>query len=485
MALCTISIQDLSKTLNNTSESEQDSLFQLIYLFPQQTVQILVNIIMESAQIENIYEEREHLHAACTFPLRTIYSGTKDQIPSLFERRVNNLTFRYADVWQSMPDTSPRMSRTYSRNEQEEHQLRIEELISEIQTSAKSRQMLQRSSSEREELGTRLRVLLLHALGFNEEDYSTSFLDDCAEVARVFTEQARAFDSSLSEADIHQALRNVWIVNALQHAFGKPITLTPSGFAYSLLYPYTDNLLDDPAVSMIDKRKAIDRITLRLAGDRLHPMTSYEEKIFALIQYVEDEYPRSTHEDVYKSLMAIHRAQEQSIDQQRSGWISDQEVLTISTRKGGTSVLADGYLAAGTLDDNDEDFCFGFGFLLQLVDDLQDAAEDHSNAHRTIFSMAIQRGDFQQTTNQLLQFNKHFVHHCERLTSESAKELRSLIEDSVHAMVFESIGMNQDLFERTYVESMEIHSPVPFSFFPCIQEQMKSIKKEAPAQLFE
>ena len=58
----------------------------------------------------------------------------------------------------------------------------------------------------------------------------------------------------------------------------------------------------------------------------------------------------------------------------------------LSFEKGGASVLADGYLAAGTLSREEVQFIFRWGALLQLVDDLQDIRQDGGEHSLTIFT---------------------------------------------------------------------------------------------------
>lgn len=61
------------------------------------------------------------------------------------------------------------------------------------------------------------------------------------------------FDDDLPIGDIMQAMRNVWISNALQLLFGKEIYYSKANFAYSMLYPYTDNYLDNTNIDKNDK----------------------------------------------------------------------------------------------------------------------------------------------------------------------------------------------------------------------------------------
>ena len=68
--------------------------------------------------------------------------------------------------------------------------------------------------------------------------------------------------------DLWQALRNVWIGNNLQMLLRRPVRLTRGLFAYSMLYPVTDNLLDAPDRSSDDKRAFNGRLGQAAGGRR-------------------------------------------------------------------------------------------------------------------------------------------------------------------------------------------------------------------------
>ena len=61
---------------------------------------------------------------------------------------------------------------------------------------------------------------------------------------------ARAFDPTLSMADTIQACRNAWTCGGMQALLGQPMELTPATVAYSLLYPYSDNYLDQQGLGL-------------------------------------------------------------------------------------------------------------------------------------------------------------------------------------------------------------------------------------------
>ena len=106
-------------------------------------------------------------------------------------------------------------------------------------------------------------------------------------VSEEFVRMARAFDPKLSGEDIYQAGRNAWTANGLQWLRGLPVEITPSILAYSLLYPYTDNYLDDPAIPVASKRAFNERFRRRLAGEALTTANAQERTIFDLIAMIE------------------------------------------------------------------------------------------------------------------------------------------------------------------------------------------------------
>jgi len=89
--------------------------------------------------------------------------------------------------------------------------------------------------------------------------------------AEAFYHEAKAFNPSISVEDIFQASRNVWTGNYLQVLLGLPVELTPSLFAYSMLYPVTDNYLDDPQRSLADKASFNERFGQWLKGELATP----------------------------------------------------------------------------------------------------------------------------------------------------------------------------------------------------------------------
>lgn len=206
------------------------------------------------------------------------------------------------------------------------------------------------------------------------------------EAADAFILRASREETTLGQEEIFQALRNVWIMNSLQLGWSLPLAVTPPVYAYSLLYPYTDNFLDDPAVDPAAKHRFNQVLTLALKGAPVHPTNAQEGKIRSLLAMIEGHYPRADAPQVWQSLLLIQKGQVESLRQGESP-LSAEDLLTLSFLKGGASVLADGFLVKGTLTAEEQSFAFSYGAFLQLLDDLQDMVEDRASGHQTLFTL--------------------------------------------------------------------------------------------------
>ncbi len=175
----------------------------------------------------------------------------------------------------------------------------------------------------------------------------------------------------------------------LQLLLGRRLELTPAILAYSLLYPYSDNVLDDPKLSTAAKIAFNQRFRCRLAGQPLAAAGEREAVIDRLVSMVEDQYDRRTYPQVFASLLAIHAAQTRSLELMRAGAAPyEVDLLGVTFDKGGTSVLADAYLVAGELTAQQETFAFELGAFLQFVDDLEDVETDLAAGRLSVFALA-------------------------------------------------------------------------------------------------
>jgi hypothetical protein len=276
---------------------------------------------------------------------------------------VTAATQRAIALWYRCDDTRPLVLRSVSRERQRANDRQLDahtdallDTWSRMPTTEQERQDVQARSLEA------VAHLLSAALDWGPPQMELLFGRGLPEVGVTFARQARAFDADISGAAIFQAGRNVWTANGLQLLLGLPLALTPAMVGYSLLYPYTDNYLDDPAISPRAKAAFDARFARRLAGEPVPPADDHEGLIWRLVEMIEGQHPRAARPGVYQSLLAIHAAQHKSLRLLRPAALPyDLDVLAISIEKGGASVLADGFLVAGDLTAPQAEAFFNYG----------------------------------------------------------------------------------------------------------------------------
>ena len=168
---------------------------------------------------------------------------------------------------------------------------------------------------------------------------------------------------------------------------------------------------------------------------------------------------------MFESLLAIHRAQEKSLRLLR-GRASPYEVdvLGISFEKGGASVLADGYLVAGALTPAQEEFAFGWGVFLQLVDDLQDVRQDATDGLLTVYSQAAGRWPLDALTHRTFHFGNRVLERLSCFDAPDSEPLKELMRWSATRLLIDAAGGSGRLYSRRTLWALEAHSPFRFSF---------------------
>jgi hypothetical protein len=380
-------------------------------------------------------------------------------------------------LWNQSPASLPTFERVFAADEQAARERELDRFLEGIEVELRS---VPRNRSERQ--AARERVTSVFAgfasTGLDLEDRHLELLGGgFSTIGTDLAKCARRFDPAVSTADILQASRNAWTACALQVLLGRPMQLTPSIFAYSMLYPYSDNYLDDPSVSREAKLGFSARFGRRLAGDAVAPANPLEATIWRLIERIEEEYDRARWPDVFTSLLAIHRAQNNSIHLMHRGPDAQPvDVVKLSFDKGGASVLTDGYLAAGSLTAEAAQTIFCWGVFLQLADDLQDVRQDCQDGMLTVFSEIAGREPLDERTSRTIQFGQSVMRSMDRLPGGNCRELRELIERSSRSLVIRAAGETPDLYTHDYVAALETYSPFRFSFLNDRRKRLESRK---------
>jgi hypothetical protein len=390
--------------------------------------------------------------------------------------RVEELVRLHEGLWRGTSAEPRPLARTYRRGEKKAVEKELSAVVGKL-SSAEVREAFLAGSLEParvEELAADLKPAfrrLVDLIGLPlDRVYDARFIDS----TRSFLREARAFDPDLRLESAYQALRNVWIMNSLQFDLGLAVEPTEAVFAYSMVYPYLDNVLDDDRAAEGAKLALVAKLRDWLEGSDRPAGSPPEEKLRALVGLVERRLPRPAFPGVYQALLAIYNAQVKSLLQQRpDAAASADDDLSISLEKGGTSVLADGYLVAGALAPADEEFCFGFGTFLQLVDDLQDMAEDRRRGHRTLFSAGADRTSLDATAARLENYLAAVLARARRGASPRREALCDAIEGGLTLMFRESVGKRPDGFSRSFVRQARRGFPVRFSYLEKLRRRLR------------
>ncbi len=294
--------------------------------------------------------------------------------------------------------------------------------------------------------------------------------------AEAFYHQAKAFDPFISFEDIFQASRNVWTSNYLQVLLGLPVALTPSLFAYSMLYPVTDNYLDDPHFSLAEKAGFNKRFGHWLKGESAIPQNWNEEDVLDLVRMVEKQYPREQFAQVYESLLAIHDAQSKSARMPK--WpeqLHVRRIAEMSFEKGGTSVLADGFLAAGELSAEEMEIIFNYGAFAQLMDDQEDIEQDLRHRELTLFTEAARHGKTDGVMNRVFNFAHQVLQGLESFKNPQAAPLKKMSMKGIDLLLMDAVLRTEKYYSKPYLRQLEVSFPFRFEYLKRVR---KTIRKK-------
>jgi hypothetical protein len=390
-----------------------------------------------------------------------------------FDGLVSELVSHFKEMWWNCSSGLPELGPIYSLKEQKAHEALLRDSLDQLG------QELAHISNERPDQAALQQRLMPLAGGILQTSFglegrhiqalpSFGFTEAVAE----FVRQARRFDPHISAADIIQAGRNAWSMNLQQYLFGLPVEMTPSVLAYSLLYPYSDNYLDDPAIPVKEKAAFSHAFERRLLGLAVMPSNPYEQKIFDLVGMIEGQFERQCYPEVYASLMAILRAQGKSMQLQTPHASPyELDVLGLVFEKGGTAVLADAYLVAGSLTPFQREFSFYYGAFTQLMDDLEDVQSDRQSGIMTAFSQTAGRWPLDTVTNRAMHFGDGLLEAMRCFDTPGLVTLEEVMRRCITPLMIDSASHLGNLYSREYLKELERHSPYRFG-------QMKKVRQE-------
>ncbi|MDF2587468.1 MAG: hypothetical protein K0S41_1309 [Anaerocolumna sp.] len=291
-------------------------------------------------------------------------------------------------------------------------------------------------------------------------------INNLQEELTLFLKQVRVFAPELSFYDIGQAIRNYIVYIMFKEMNGIKTGFSMSGFSYSMLYPVTDNYIDNKDYTATDKKEYNQIIRDKIAGNKVYPKSIHHKKTCELLQAIEDDYPREKDLTIFHLLQMMLEAQVDSLKQQEKEIVlTETERLDISLYKGGVSVLIDRYLINKELTPDDMMFYLGFGFFLQLVDDLQDIKEDSLHGNQTLFTLDTSINHVEEMVNRLL----HFVFDLTECYQAENTFFKHFILPNCYQLIYSSVNRSKEFFSPEYLRNIETFLPVTYSYYSTIK----------------
>lgn len=375
-------------------------------------------------------------------------------------------------VWESQPESFPRFLReaphifpVVDARQKKENEALVQDFFQRIQKKFRQRPEDGRAQQEweqdfREFLG---RERILCAAGAMGEELLEAFICE----TKRFIRRAREFDGALSRQQIWQALRNYLIYAVIVDMQGEAQNAGNQILAYSLLYPYTDNYIDDVGVSGECKERFNGMIADKLRGGPVSPQNSLEEKTCLLLDMIlKDCSDRPAKEKIAGCLLQLLYAQNCSIGQR---YMTAEQILETSIWKGSTSVVADYLFSTARWTEEEESFYRKFGFLLQLADDLQDMEEDEKTGGRTLMTACRDIKERERRVNRLLWYAWSVIAEFE----PANPRLREFILKNCVSILLTNAGMNASLFPGGCLEKLEPYMAFSVDFLRKMGKRQK------------
>jgi len=152
----------------------------------------------------------------------------------------------------------------------------------------------------------------------------------------------------------------------------------------------------------------------------------------------------------------------------RSAALGEVDVHGLSFEKGGTSVLADGYLVSGSLNEAQREYTYGHGIFAQLLDDMEDVEQDSQAGRLTLYSQPAGHWPMDALTNRTFHFGRNLLMRMDCFEVE--EPIQELIRRGDDLLLIDTIGRMDRYYTPSYLRELEAHSPFRFSF---LNEQRK------------
>lgn len=388
-------------------------------------------------------------------------------------------------AWLSASDSFPEFINAISNETQTLNEQNLRLIIEKFKLQLQKFPINPRKREKWKQMTLRMFKDFLYEETFiNVHDYMDhQEIDLFQEELKEFFHNARKFSPELSIEGVGQAARNYMVYAMFNEINHNRKSFSAPAFGYSMLYPFTDNYIDSIEYSDSEKEEFNQIIRDKIEGREVHTESSHHNKTCELLQMIEMEYPREDDPTVSNLLIMMLEAQEESLRQHdKEVKLSLEERLDISLYKGGISVLIDRYFVDKEVTEEDLVFYFGFGFLLQLTDDLQDIREDIINENQTILTL-VSNSEMNLNSDEISIYKRekivnkmfHFVHLSFRNHIAEDEEFKKFVLSNCYQLIYFSVYKSREYFSNEYMNQLSEYLPVNYQFI----ENMKinEIKK--------
>ena len=394
---------------------------------------------------------------------------TKDRIESICYDTI-------ADIWRDATNSFPDFFVPISKEAQQAN----EHFLSSYMKHLKRLLKIQNKPYTIKPLWKKRWNKLIHEILFDEpilgiaKTFTNQTLNEMQREFYCFFKKAKKFDDTISMEEIGQAARNYLVYDIFTQIHSLPPTVTPAIFGYSMLYPYTDNYIDNPNFTQAEKNNYNKMIERRIIGETTDSAKTHYKKTYELIDNVIEFYQKEEKEDIRNGLLYMLEAQKISLLQTKSiqkSPLSKKEIFHISSYKGGISVLLDRFYVPSKITEPDYHFYLSYGFFLQLADDLQDITEDRKLGRQTLFSILDTQKEMEETLNKLF----HFLQTILSVYPMNNKNLKDFILKNCYYLLIYSTYGSRENFSNEYITKFEPYLPVSFSFLENIKAEITQI----------
>lgn len=396
------------------------------------------------------------------------FGGTR-----VFKREyIINLSSHIKEDWNKLDASVPDFLQSYLPTEKQANEQRTTKNLEQFKNQMNCSPRLFGSKRKwREETEQMIDRLLWEEPLINIEGViSKKTFADLKNEAKCLLRRIRSFDSELSVNDMGQAVRNYLVYAIFLELNSLPQKCTASIFGYSMLYPYTDNYIDSKENSdaqvkhynklIFDKLSKKDMQNLQIESE-------YEQKTVELLSAIEEDYNKD--DDIFNGLLLMLEAQKISLIQSEiNSSLNKADILDISIYKGGLSVLIDRYFINKPMTEADWHFYYGFGFLLQLCDDLQDISEDRVTKNDTLFSTAKTTDEVEQNIYRLLNY-ADYIFNSYISPNEPFKEF--LRQHSFLLILISALGSKEHLSSK-WLLWLDNKLPVSIAYIENMKESI-------------